>query len=461
MALGTVSQRTHSLTLPESPYGEVLQYSLPFFQALFRDRSWPILTELVVGFNRLEESPSVITGILSLTKARFPKLQRLTLNIVLPIESTLFPQLTKLDLTGPTIEWPSREGFLACLSRSSRLEELSIDRMGGPILVVPHTPASTLQLPLTLPRLRSLHLGSASHGEMALLLQAIPLVPADVGVNSLNTRDWRQPDAPANTHPELSLSIVDAFFPDRQETMPIPFPRSVRCLSVHANAFWAGITGHPHSVRGESTVSFKLHASRGTEPSRYNLSHGIDDILTLFRDVPLTQINLVTDCSYRADGRWDELFAAFPTLEDLWLSAVPEGDPLALFRALTPRGEHRSPCPALCRLSFSGMPGQVTPIFEAAIECLEARAGRGMQPLQELVLRVDAPKPHQEFEPYLERLRALVAGNVGLEDIEAFGSVVVGRVGPGYELLFEGSRFDRLNGVETMPVVVLLAWMDF
>ncbi|KAH9915561.1 uncharacterized protein BXZ73DRAFT_106109 [Epithele typhae] len=428
------SKRTRSLALVDT-IGS-LRYTSPFFEALFQDRTWPILTDLSVPFTYVHDhgSPARNAEFLSLTPARFPRLQHLTLDMVLPIEPTLFPQLKTLNLTGPTVHWPPVEDFLLCLSQSPRLEELFIRRkrpggfQDGPAArhYPPPAPTSTLQLPLTLPRLRSLGLGAARHEEVMLLLQAFPFARADLNVTGLFNEDWRHP--PANVDLGRCLSIIDAFFPERGETTPIPFPRSVQRLSVCANQYEATIKGladdDPPTTLFEWSASSTRESLDGAPPSHYDLTCSINDVITLFRGSPLRRIRFSSDDVGPADGQWHRLFAAFPTLEHL--EVVGDGTPIGLLHALTPTPSlsnvaDSGPCRALRELScFVRPPPETTEaIFLTMIECLRARARHGMHPLRQVGVHVPMSSyadPEERFqfavEPYLEELRELVEGEV-------------------------------------------------
>ncbi|KAH9915562.1 uncharacterized protein BXZ73DRAFT_106110 [Epithele typhae] len=440
-AIATQSKRTRSLALVDSDW---LFYTLQFFEALFQDRTWPILTDLFVDHTSIDEgsSPPRNAEFFLLTQARFPKLQHLTLDMVLPIEPALFPQLRTLNLIGPTVHWPPLEDFLLCLSQSPQLEILRIRQeldmsQDGPTArhYPPPAPTSTLQLPLTLPHLRSLSLGAARHEEVKLLLRAFPLARPDLYVTGLFNEDWRRPHA--NVHPSRCLSILDAFFPDCGDTVPIPVPRSVQRLYVYATLFRATIKGladddPPTTLFEWSASSTTRQSLDGAGTSRYGLSCGINDVVTLFSGSPLRRISFSTDDVCPADGQWDRLFTTFPALEHLEL--IGNGAPIGLLHALTPAPSLSSvtdsgPCRALRELGCFVYPAPEAAevVFQTIVECLRTRARHGMHPLRQVEVRVPVPSDEgakKRFQfgvgPYLEELRELVEGEVDFRDIASY-----------------------------------------
>ncbi|KAH9915569.1 uncharacterized protein BXZ73DRAFT_81300 [Epithele typhae] len=425
VAIAAQSKRTRSLALVDA---DRLFYTLPFFEALFRDRTWPILTTLFVDFTDIYEDifPVLNAEFLSLTPARFPRLQHLTLNMVLPgtIEPTLFPQLRTLDLTGPTSHWPPVEDFLICLSQSPRLEKLLIRlehnmSQDRPADHSPPAPTSALQLPLTLPRLRSLSLGAARHEEVMVLLQAFPLARADLDVTGLFNEDWRQP--PTNVEAGRRLSIVDAFYPDRGETMPIPFTRSAQRLHVCADRFRATIMGLAESDGDLADPLFEWTASPvpkymfdSARPNRYDLSCGINDVVTLFGGSPLRRLNFSADDFYTEFYICATVNAAYSTtrvrliyrvlydvlrasLRWAWKGsgrAVPTPTSLDVFR----RFEGWSPCSSSSRTrprTLSRRPTRADCLPEAPVERVRARA-RKAQPVGRVRARARKAQPVRE-----------------------------------------------------------------
>ncbi|KAH9940014.1 uncharacterized protein BXZ73DRAFT_75645 [Epithele typhae] len=439
MAIAAESCRTSALVLSDDDVRRC--YSLPFLETIFRDRAWPTLEELCIDFIMIETLDSV-SSILCLTRACFPRLRHLELEgMILPIEPTLFPLLRSLRLSGPTMQWPPLEDLLICLSSARYLEDLSLspDRGGWTeeALRVPHypPPTSPVRLPLELPHLRFLCLQSNNNDDLIPLLRALPLVrPITLDFLCISNEDWRQVTRP-NPESGRSLSILDAFFPTRApDEMPLPIPPSVRKLESCVSKFTgSSVNDRDGGTLGRTRLFSWSAAPYGEDDSddgnninienSYGLSNAIDDVLTLFRHIPLTQLNLVIfESVHLADGRWDEIFGTFPALEYLHLSGG--GTPIALLRALTPSSDgSTAPCPALESLKYD-----VTVIDEvdaqeslqAMIHCLHARAACGMRPLGALDIctnvRVLGERSGEvDARSFLAQMREMVAGEVKFE----------------------------------------------
>ncbi|KAH9940024.1 uncharacterized protein BXZ73DRAFT_99019 [Epithele typhae] len=415
---------------PTSPVR--LPLELPHLHSLslhYNKGAWPTLEELFVDFDGIK-TPGPVSSILCLTHTRFPRLQHLELEgMVLPIEPTMFPLFRSLRLSGPMMQWPPLEDLLVCLSSARYLETLTLDpERPAEMLRPPHNPPPTspVRLPLELPHLRSLSLHSNKNDDMMMLLRAIPLIrPTTLDFLYLSNGDWRQV---APNESGRSLSILDAFFPTRApDAMPMPIPPSVRKLYVLVPEF----TGFSANDRDSGTLGgtrlFTWEAfPTPDDPDMYGLSNAIDDILTLFRHIPLTQLDLITLHSvHPADGRWDEIFGAFPALEYLYLCG--EGTPIAFLRALTPSSDRSTaPCPALESLDYDATPASeedVKATLEATVRCLRARAARGMRPLNALEVSISMNMLSERREDgvgsfagaFLAQMRELVAGEVTFE----------------------------------------------
>ncbi|KAH9940006.1 uncharacterized protein BXZ73DRAFT_75637 [Epithele typhae] len=411
-------------------------YSMSFLQALFCDRTWPALQALCIF------DAGAVKDILCVTSNFFPNLQHLQLEgVMFPTEPTMFPRFRSLDLSGARTRRLPLEDLLICLSSAHYLEKLSLN-VDGPIISnsreVAHPPQ--LRLPLELPHLSSLGIGSNSNDEMVLLLHAFPLIRSPTALDFLyiSNDDWRQP--PPNTNSGRGPSIVDAFFPTRApDTTPIPIPPSVRNLYIYLPMEITGFSttdrysGKPEKVRLFTwrAEPFDDHVDEEGPQNLYGLSNAIDDVLILFRHIPLTQLTFIAHGPlHPADNRWDELFRAFPALEYLYV--VGDGTPIAFLRALIPSsvdGDSPSPCTALESLTYMVNPSNVEDTkatFEATIDCLRARAIRGMHPLRELHIHVELPKRRGkkwktlvDVEPYLAQLREMVSGGFEFLDVHS------------------------------------------
>ncbi|KAH9915592.1 uncharacterized protein BXZ73DRAFT_106143 [Epithele typhae] len=438
IAIVAHSHRIRTLSLSDDGARHPRKYSMSFLQALFCDRAWPALEALCV------EDAGAVKGILCVTSNFFPNLQHLQLEgVMFPIEPTMFPRFRSLDLSGARTRWLPLEDLLICLSSAHYLEELSL-AVDGPIISNSHEVAHPpqLRLPLELPHLSSLGIGSNSNDEMVLLLRAFPLIRSPTALDFLyiSNDDWRQP--PPNTNSGRGLSIVDAFFPTRApDTTPIPIPPSVRNLYIYLPMEITGFSttdrysGKPEKVRLFTwrAEPFDDHVDEEGPQNLYGLSNAIDDVLILFRHIPLTQLTFIAHGPlHPADNRWDELFRAFPALEYLYV--VGDGTPIAILHALTPSPLDDSPAPCTALESLTYMINKpnvedTKATFEATIECLRARAARGMHPLRELEINVDLPRTREEreppvdVEPYLAQLREMVSGE--FEFLDSLFTVVL------------------------------------
>ncbi|KAH9915593.1 uncharacterized protein BXZ73DRAFT_81318 [Epithele typhae] len=430
--IATEAHRTRTLSLFYDD--ERGQYSPPFLNALFRGITWPVLDNLHVDLYEVE-SPDACPAILRLTETHFPRLQHLLLSaMVFPIEPRMFPRFRSLHLTGPATQWPSLRDILICISSALQLEELTLCRSNDKDWFHPSQdqhhdlpPDTSLHLPLKLPHLRSLSLDANNSDDLTLLLNAFPLSPLPNALHSydLTNNDWHQP--PTNAAP---LSIVDAFFPHRAPaTMPLPIPRSVQdvylCMDQRMGEWVADIAGFSANKRHPDARE-RLFLWRAATPkdvsSVYTLPLAIDEILTHFSDLPITGLTFVVPSLHPADGRWLEIFRAFPGLECIRVRG--EGTVVPLLHALTPE-RARWPCPSLESLTYEvyqSSAQDAQEILRATLDCFRARAECGLPPLRHLEMGVIFDEPKQVTLAYggdtnrdIAQLQKLVAGEVVFE----------------------------------------------
>ncbi|KAH9915573.1 uncharacterized protein BXZ73DRAFT_106122 [Epithele typhae] len=408
------------------------------FELLFRETTWPALECLRIFFARIHTPRDYVMDVLRLTPERFPKLKELSFTgIIIPIEPSAYPRLTKLALLGSGDEMPPFQDFVALLSTARSLTTLTVYKIDLGEVTSPETVALQPLLPFTLPNLRHLSLHSNRLDDFSTLLRFLRLDPStDLRFHPMNWERIYDDEDEEEEEEDVQRSIVDVFFPpdddavDDADALPLPIARVLRSIELNVQGGCPMLFAWRAPIPGPDDPAFALSADTSrAQHSDYGLPEALCDLVTLFKGAPLARLKITGALTEVEAGTWGEVFRAFPDLKLLDLRG--SGDASAVFAALAApaagepeeNGEPEASvagrgfaCPDLRRVTLGQVddlkwPERSKQLFGAMVGALSARA-QAQVPLESLVLHLSEPFPHVRggwsAKLFLQKLRRVV-----------------------------------------------------